>query len=96
MVFRYYTDAISRASRRVAYGILVVGLLLIGFGVLIISLPELFALLAAGVFFIAGTGCAITAAKIYIAQRKIDKINSSRSGGFRENVQIHIEEDFDV
>ncbi len=95
MVFRYYTDAISRASRSVAYGIFVVGLLLIGFGVLIISLPELFALLAAGVFFIGGMGCGITAAKIYLAQRKIDKINSSRSGGYRENVQIHIEEDFD-
>jgi hypothetical protein len=40
-------------------------------------------------------GCAITAAKIYLAQRKIDKIHSSSSGGYRENVQIHIEEDFD-
>ncbi len=96
MSFRFYTNAISRASRRVAYGILVVGLLLIGFGVLIISLPELFALLAAAVFFIAGAGCAITAAKIYLAQRKIDKMNSGRGEGFRENVRIHIEEDFDV
>ncbi len=96
MSFRFYTDAISRASRRVAYGIFVVGLLLIGFGVLIISLPELFALLAAGVFFIGGMGCAITAAKIYLAQRKIDKIHSNRSGGYRENVQIHIEEDLDL
>jgi hypothetical protein len=96
MVFRYYTDAISRASRRVAYSIFVISLLLIGFGVLIISLPELFALLAAAVFFIAGTGCAITAAKIYLAQRKVDKMTSNNPEGYRENVQIHIQEDFDA
>ncbi len=39
-----------------ASGILVVGLLLIGFGMLILALPELFAFLAAAVFFVAGGG----------------------------------------
>lgn len=72
------------------------GLLLIGFGILILALPELFALLAAGVFFIVGAGCGVTAIKIFLAQRQLNKINSDDSQGYRENVQIHIEEHYDV
>jgi len=93
-MFRYYTSAISNASKSIAWGIFVFGLVLIGFGVLILALPELFAILAAIVFFIAGAGCAGTALKIYMAQRHIDKITSDDgSTGYRKNVQIHIEED---
>jgi hypothetical protein len=92
MSFRFYTNALSQASRAVATGIFVTGLLLIGFGVIIIALPEIFALLAAAVFFIAGFGCAVTGLKIFLVQRRIDKINSDDSQGYRENVQIHIEE----
>jgi len=95
MIFRYYTNAVSRASRNVAAAIFAVGLLLVGFGVIILALPEIFAFLAAAVFFIAGLGCAITAVKIFLAQRKLDKINSGNSSGYRENVQIHIEENYD-
>ena len=72
------------------------GLLLVGFGILILALPELFAMLAAAVFFIAGAGCVVTAIKIFLAQRQINKINSDDSQGYRENVQIHIEEHYDI
>ena len=95
MNFRFYTNAISQASRAVAAGIFIVGLLLIGFGVIIAALPEIFAYLAAAMFFIAGIGCGITAVKIFWAQRKLDKINSDDSQGYRKNVQIHIEEHYD-
>ena len=54
MPFRFYTNILSQASRTMASGIMVVGLLLIGFGVVIIALPELFAYLAATVFFSLG------------------------------------------
>jgi len=92
-MFRYYTSAISNASKSIAAGVFVFGLMLIGFGVLILALPELFAILAAIVFFIAGAGCAGTALKIYLAQRHIDKITSDDvSTGYRENVQIHLED----
>ena len=74
---------------------LIVGLLLIGFGIIIMALPEIFAYLAAAVFFIAGLGCGITAIKIFLAQRKIDKLSSDDSNAYRKNVQIHIEEHFD-
>lgn len=96
MDFRFYTNTISQASKNFAKGIFVVGLLLIGFGITIIALPELFAMLAAVIFFIAGFGCAVTAIKIFWAQRKIDKMHSNSSQEYRENVQIHIDEHFDA
>ena len=96
MSLRFFTSAISQASKRVASGIFIVGLLLIGFGILILALPELFAMLAALIFFIAGIGCAGTALKIYIAQRKIDKLHCDDSQGYRRNVQIHAEEYHDI
>jgi len=81
---------ISQASRNIAAGIFIVGLVLIGFGFMIYLLPRFFATLAAVVFFVAGISCGITAVKIFLAQRKLDKVNSSEP--YRENVQIHIEE----
>jgi len=95
-MFRFYTSAISQASKRVAAGIFTVGLLLIGFGVIILALPEVFAFLAAAVFFVGGLGCGVTAVKIFLAQRRLDKLASDDSEAYRKNVQIHIEEDFDV
>ncbi len=92
MSFRFYANAISQASRTVAAGIFIVGLLLIGFGVIIIALPEIFAFLAAAVFFVAGIGSCVTAVKIFLAQKKLDKITSDDPADYRENVHIHIEE----
>lgn len=96
MSFRFYTDAISRASRSFAAGIFIVGLILIGLGFLIYVLRELFAILFAAIFCIAGVGCGITAVKILWAMRKLNKINSGDSHAHRENVQIRIEEHYDV
>jgi hypothetical protein len=92
MSFRFYSNVISQASRNVAAGLFIVGLLLIGFGFLVYILRELFAVLAAIVFFVAGVGCGITAVKIFWAQYKIDKSISNDSQPYRENVRIHIEE----
>ena len=109
MSFRFYTNMISQASRGIAGGVFVLGLLLIGFGVIIIALPEVFAFLAAAVFFVAGIGCAVTAVRIFLFHRRLDKISSDDSadnseGLFcnlpeneaRKNVQIHIEEHYDT
>ena len=92
MSFRFYTNAISQASRNFAAGLFITGLLLIGFGFLVYILRDLFAVLAAIVFFVAGVGCGITAVKIFWAQHKLDKMNSDDPQGYRENVRIHIEE----
>jgi len=88
MPLRYYSNVLSQASRTVAAGIMIVGLLLIGFGVLIIALPELFALLAAMAFFIAGAGCAITAIKIFWAQSRMDRFADDQMEPYRENVRV--------
>ena len=95
-MFGFYTNAISQASKNVATGIFIVGLLLAGFGVIILALPEVFAFLAAAIFFIAGVGCGITAVKIFLAQRHFDKMNRDSSDGYRKNVQIHIDEHYDI
>lgn len=94
-MFRFYTNAISQASKGIAKGIFTVGLLLVGFGILILAMPAFFAMLAAAVFFIAGLGCTITAVKIFMAQRRFDKINNDDSQHYRENVHIHIEDHYD-
>jgi membrane protein implicated in regulation of membrane protease activity len=95
MSFRFYTNMISQASRRIAATIFIVGLMLIGFGVIILALPEIFAFLAAAVFFIAGIGCGITAVKIFWVQRKFVNLNRDESQDYRQNVQIHSEEYYD-
>ena len=95
MSFRFYSDAVSRASRSIAAGIFIVGLLLIGFGIIIIVLPEIFALIAAAVFFVAGLGCGVTALKIFLASGKLGKTSGDESTAYRKNVQIHTEEHHD-
>jgi hypothetical protein len=92
MPFRFYTSMLSQASRTLAASVLVVGLLLIGFGMLIMAMPELFAFLAAAVFFIAGVGCALTALKILWAQHRFNKHMSHDDDAYRENVVIHRDE----
>lgn len=97
MPFRFYSNMLSQASRSVASGILIVGLLLIGFGTLILALPELFAFLAAAVFFLAGIGSAIVAIKIFWMQRRLDRFVSSDDGSdaTRINVRIHRDDHFE-
>jgi len=90
MPFHFHTNLLSRASRSVAAGIMVIGLLLIGFGMLILALPELFAFMAAAVFFLAGLGCAIAAIKIFWIQRQIDRFDTDDMDVYRKNVRIHV------
>ncbi len=96
MSFRFYTNLISRASRNLAGGIFVAGMLLIGFGFLIWVLRELFAILFAILFCAVGVGCLIVGVKIFLAQRKFDKMSRGDSDGYRKNVHIHIEEDHNI
>ena len=95
MSFRFYTNALSQASRAFAAGTFIVGLLLMGFGTIILALPEIFAFLAAAVFFLTGIGCLITAVKIFLAQRKLEDSDSEMPEGYRRNVRIHSEEHYE-
>jgi len=97
MVMRFYSNAVSQASRTVASGIAIVGFLLIGFGVLIFALPQLFAFLAAAMFFLAGIACFGTAIRIFIAQQRIDNATGQQEPTvYRQNVRIHTEHHDDV
>jgi hypothetical protein len=96
MPFQFYSTILSQASRRLAGGILATGLTLISFGLLIYLLPRLFATLAAIIFFAAGVGTCITAIKIFAAQRQMDKNIDNGSTEYRKNVQIHLEEHYDI
>jgi hypothetical protein len=96
MSFRFYTNVISQASRNFAAGLFITGLLLIGFGFLIYVLRELFAILFAILFCVAGIGCGMTAIKIFLAQRKVDKMDSDEGmTDYRRNVRIHSEETYE-
>ncbi len=95
MLFRYCTNAISQATKAVAKGILLAGIALIGLGVLILALPELFAALVAALLIVVGLGCVVTAGRIFFQNRKMEKQVSNDPDTYRENVQIHIEEHYD-
>lgn len=95
MSFRFYSNMLSQASRNVAAGIFIIGLVLAGFGFMIYLLPKLFATLAAMIFFVAGAGCVITAVRIFLAQRKLDNL-MDKSSDYRKNVRIHTDDHFDT
>ena len=95
-MLRYYTNMVSQASRTAAAGIFSVGLLLISFGFLIYLLPKFFATLAAIVFVAAGSVCSVSALKIFLAQRKLDKFSADASDAYRKNARIHIEDHYNI
>jgi hypothetical protein len=54
------------------------------------ALPELFAFLAAAVFFFAGGACAVFALKLFWAQRRLNKFAPHDDlTDYRQNVRIH-------
>ncbi|MDD5459380.1 MAG: hypothetical protein PHF37_08320 [Phycisphaerae bacterium] len=90
MFFKFYSNAVSQASRTVAATAFIIGMMLIGFGMLIWALPELFAFLAAMLFFIAGISCAGFAIRMFIAAKTIEKAGKANDQQpFRDNVRIH-------
>ena len=90
--FRFYTNVISQSSRTVAAGVFTAGMALIGFGFMIYLLPRLFATLAAIVISAAGAGFAITGVRIFLTQRRLDRMDSADSSAYRRNVRIRIDE----
>ena len=87
MFFRYCTNAIADMSKSFAKGLFIVGLLLMGFGVLVYALKEIFAAIAAAIFLLAGAGCCYNAIKVFFAGRAHRGPDDSTKG--RENVRIH-------
>jgi len=92
-VFRFsFSNHLSQATKSMAKGSFLIGLFLIGFGMLVFVLRDLFALLAAGLFFLAGFSAIGYAIKLFIATYRTNKNASDPHNAYRKNVQIHIEE----
>jgi len=95
-MFRFFLhNMMANATKDLAKGSFVVGLLLIGFGMLVFILRDLFALLAAGLFFLAGFSAIVYAIKLFWAMRKMTRRMPHDDDGYRENVDIHIEHHFE-
>ena len=84
-MFRFYSNQLSQATRKISGIVFIVGLLLIGFGLLIMALRDLFVLLAASLFFLAGICTIGYAVRIFFAAGKM----SRHDDAFRDNVKIH-------
>ncbi len=89
-MFRFFVhgDPMTQATRGLAKGSFVFGLLLIGFGMLVFILRDLFAFLAAAVFFMAGFSAIGYAIRMFLLQRKMRKSGEM----YRDNVEIHYDD----
>ncbi len=87
-MFRFFMqDGVSRATKGIAKGSFFFGLVLIGFGMLVFVLRDIFALLAAAIFFVSGFSAICYGCKLFWAARKFN--HASGENAYRENVQIH-------
>ena len=95
--FRFQSNQFSQATRGVAGSVFVLGLLLLGFALLIVRFPELFAGLIAMFFVFAGIGTIGFSLKLFMASRRFDKMNDPQEP-YRDNVRVHqgVDEDLDV
>ena len=84
----------AQMSRGFAKGLFVTGLLLIGFGILVYVLKEVFAAIAAAIFVVAGGACCYNAIKLFFSSRKMRNIDMDfdQPDGYRKNVQAHIKD----
>lgn len=89
--FFFQDDPVRQAGKSIAKGSLVLGLCLIGFGMLVFILRDIFAFLAAAVFFMAGFSAIGYSIRIFWASRRMNKSEDD----YRENVQIHIRDPFE-
>jgi hypothetical protein len=89
--FFFQGDPFREAGKSIAKGSLLLGLFLIGFGMLVFILRDIFAFLAAAVFFMAGFSAIGYAIRIFWASRRRTKPEDA----YRDNVQIHIRDPFE-
>ena len=91
-MFRFDSNLFSQATRGMAKGSFFTGLLLIGFGMLVFVLRDVFAIIAAAIFFMAGISAILYSIKLFWVSSQMRKSGDSRDG-HRDNVQIHYREE---
>ncbi|HBG26159.1 MAG: hypothetical protein A2Y10_13435 [Planctomycetes bacterium GWF2_41_51] len=88
MVFNFYSNSFSQLSKGFAKGLFIIGLLLIGFGILVWVFKEVLAIIAAAIFMAIGAVCCLNAIKIFFLSWKSGR---KPDDGRSDNVKIHIE-----
>jgi ABC-type uncharacterized transport system fused permease/ATPase subunit len=81
-------NPLTDAAKGLAKGSFLLGLLLIGFGMLVYLLKDIFAFIAIVLFFMAGFSAIGYAVRLFILQYKMKKSDST----YRQNVEIHYED----
>jgi len=95
-MFNFHSGFFSQATKNVAKGSFIAGLFLIGFGMLVFVLRDLFAFIAAAIFFMAGFSAIGYSIKLFWASRRMKDPGNSHNG-YRDNVRIHYQEEhFDM
>jgi len=89
-MFRMFMNGnpFRQATQGLAKGSLITGLILIGLGMLVWVLKEIFALIAMIIFFMAGFSAIVYSIRLFILQWKMRKDKSV----YREGVEVHFEE----
>ena len=89
-MFRFFVrgNPMSNATGGLAKGSLLAGLFLIGFGMLVFILRDLFAFVAAAVFFLAGFSAIGYAIRLFVLQYKMKKSD----GVYRSNVEVRFDD----
>ena len=90
-MFRMFLNGnpFRQATQGLAKGALITGLILIGLGLLVWVLKEIFAMIAMIIFFMAGFSAIGYAVRLFILQWKMRKDKSV----YREGVEVHFEDD---
>lgn len=90
-MFRIFLNGnpFRQATQGLAKGSLIAGLFLIGFGMLVFVLRDLFAFIAAAIFFMAGFSAIGYAIRLFILQWKMRKDKAV----YREGVEVHFEDE---
>jgi hypothetical protein len=86
--FKSNSNPLTQATAGAAAAVFVVGMLLLGFALMIFALPKLFATLAALFFVLAGISTIGFSIKLLVASKKISDMTQGREV-YRDNVQIH-------
>jgi hypothetical protein len=89
MSLNFYANMFSRGQRKVRNWFFIIGVLLVGFGLLIWLLRDLFALLFAAFFASLGVASIVIAIRMFWSGSRMTKESSDPEQAYRENVRIH-------
>lgn len=87
--FFFHGNPFRQITKDLAAGSFITGLILIGLGLLVWILKDIFAIIAMVVFFAAGFSAIGYAVRLYLMQWKMRR----DSRAYRQGVEIHFEDD---